>query len=409
MIRIGILRETKVKTDNRTPIVPADVANLIERWKGNIEILVQPSVIRCYTDDEYRAAGAIVTDNLSCCDYVFGIKEPRPSSLIEGMHYFFFGHIREDKPYEYPLIRALVEKKCTLTDYDLLMTNVSIKQFSVFAGFVGAYNALRLYGLRNNLYDLPPAQYCGSRATMIEKVLEVADIIQRNKVKVVITGRSAAYLGAVTLLDYVMENDPTKAEFLASNKAMCYSAVSLDTMERIDNGVYSRTEYHHQPELYHSKFGAFVRAADILIACHSWNNSEPELLTLDMLNDSNRRLSVISDVVADINGRLCTTIRHSSHSDPFYDVNPDTLEEVFPFLYDKCISVCAVDTLPNALPKEASDAFSKDLCTHVIDDMFNKGLFLFKENLRDYQVVTGGVITERCKHLESMLLDNVNK
>lgn len=408
MKRIGILRETKVKTDNRTPIVPADVRRLLDMWRGQIEVLVQPSDIRCYTDDEYRAAGAIVTDNLSCCDYVFGVKEPRPSSLIEGMHYFFFGHIREDKPYEYPLIRALVEKKCTLTDYDLLMKNVSIKQFSIFAGFVGAYNALRLYGLRNNLYDLPPAQYCGSRATMIEKVLGVADIIQRNKVKVVITGRSAAYLGAATLLDYVMEIDPTKEEFFGLDKAMCYSAVSLDTMERVDKGVYTREEYHRHPELYRSKFGAFVRAADILIACHSWEMDEPVLLTYEMVEDDYRRLSVISDVVADINGSICTTIRHSSHADPFYDVNPHNLGEEFPFLYDDSISVCAVDTLPNALPKEASDAFSKDLCTHVIDDMFNKGMFLFKENLHDYQVVTGGVITERCKHLESMLLDNMN-
>ena len=405
MKRIGILRETKVKTDNRTPIVPADVRRLLDMWRGMIEVLVQPSDIRCYTDDEYRAAGAIVTDNLSCCDYVFGVKEPRPSSLIEGMHYFFFGHIREDKPYEYPLIRALVEKKCTLTDYDLLMKNVSIKQFSVFAGFVGAYNALRLYGLRKNLYDLPPAQYCGSRATMIEKVLGVADIIQRNKVKVVITGRSAAYLGAATLLDYVMGVDPTQAEFFDSDEAMCYSAVSSDTMERVDKGVYSREEYHRHPELYRSKFGAFVRAADILVACHSWEKDEPILLTHEMIDDDNRRLSVISDVVADINGSLCTTIRHSSHADPFYDVNPHNLGEEFPFLYDDCISVCAVDTLPNALPKEASDAFSKDLCSEVIDYMIMDGLDI---KISGFQVVKQGVVTERCKHLETMLLDNMN-
>lgn len=407
MKRIGILRETKVKTDNRTPIVPADVKRLLNMWRGMVEVFVQPSDIRCYTDDEYRAAGAIVTDNLSCCDYVFGVKEPRPSSLIEGMHYFFFGHIREDKPYEYPLIRALVEKKCTLTGYDLLMTNVSIKQFSVFAGFVGAYNALRLYGLKNNLYDLPPAQYCESRATMIEKVLGVADIIRRNKVKVVITGRSAAYLGAATLLDYVMDVDPTKEEFFDSDDAMCYSAISSDTMKRIDKGVYSRKEYHSHPELYRSKFDKFVRAADILVACHSWEKDEPILLTSEMIRDNGRRLSVISDVVADIDGSICTTIRHSSHADPFYDVNPNNLQEEFLFLFKKCISVCAVDTLPNALPKEASDAFSKDLCANVIDRMFVNS-FLFNSNLTDYQVVKHGVVADKCKHLETMLLDNVN-
>ena len=176
-------------------------------------------------------------------------------------------------------------------------------------------------------------------------------------------------------------------------------------MERVDKGVYSREEYHRHPELYRSKFGAFVRAADILVACHSWEKDEPILLTHEMIDDDNRRLSVISDVVADINGSLCTTIRHSSHADPFYDVNPHNLGEEFPFLYDDCISVCAVDTLPNALPKEASDAFSKDLCSEVIDYMIMDGLDI---KISGFQVVKQGVVTERCKHLETMLLDNMN-
>lgn len=409
MKRIGILRETKVKTDNRTPIVPEDVKRLLAMWKGQVEVLVQPSGIRCYTDDEYRAAGAIVTNNLSCCNYVFGIKEPRPSSLIEGMHYFFFGHIREDKPYEYPLLRALVEKKCTLTDYDLLAERVSLKQFSFFAGFVGAYNAIRLYGLRNNKFDLPPAQYCCSKATMIERIMDVADIVRQNKVKIVVTGQGVASCGACTLLDHIMEADDyySKEEFISEDKAMCYVAKTADTMKRKNGSPFvGSVEYHTQPELYRSAFGDFVRTADILIACHSWNNTEPELLTLDMLNDDNRKLTIISDVVADINGSICTTIRHSSISDPFYDVNSYNLQEEFPFLYDDTISVCAVDTLPNALPKEASVAFSHDLCAGVIDKLIMEP---FVTDVIVSQVVSMGEITGRCKHLESMLLDNVNK
>ncbi len=51
--KIGVLRETKTPPDKRVAITPANAVEIKRRFP-NMEIFVQPSSIRCYTDDEYR-------------------------------------------------------------------------------------------------------------------------------------------------------------------------------------------------------------------------------------------------------------------------------------------------------------------------------------------------------------------
>ena len=43
----------------------------------NIKVLVQPSTIRCYTDDEFEAAGATIQEDVSSAEVLFGVKKFR--------------------------------------------------------------------------------------------------------------------------------------------------------------------------------------------------------------------------------------------------------------------------------------------------------------------------------------------
>lgn len=52
---IAILRECKNKWERRCSLTPKEVAAIVEK---GIRVLVQPSSIRCFSDDQFIDAGA---------------------------------------------------------------------------------------------------------------------------------------------------------------------------------------------------------------------------------------------------------------------------------------------------------------------------------------------------------------
>ena len=71
---IGILRETKDPPDRRVSLSPAQCRKLMDEHRG-LKILVQPSHLRCFSDEEYRAEGIELNEDLSSCQVLMGVKE----------------------------------------------------------------------------------------------------------------------------------------------------------------------------------------------------------------------------------------------------------------------------------------------------------------------------------------------
>ena len=61
MYTIGIIREGKTPPDKRVPFSPSQCVALQNQF--NVRVLVQPSPIRCFTDEEYRAAGIALSED----------------------------------------------------------------------------------------------------------------------------------------------------------------------------------------------------------------------------------------------------------------------------------------------------------------------------------------------------------
>src|SRR5947207_5649331 len=88
-----------------------------------------------------------------------GIKEVPSEFLLSGKKYIFFSHTIKKQPHNREMLKAILEKKITLIDYECL-TDVHgnrIIGFGRYAGIVGAYNALMAYGKKYNLFNLKPA------------------------------------------------------------------------------------------------------------------------------------------------------------------------------------------------------------------------------------------------------------
>ena len=184
-MKIGIIKETKNPIDNRVALTPEQVAFLNSKYTDS-QIVVESSHIRAYSDSQYIEKGVTVTDNLSDCDILFGIKEASIDSIIPNKHYFFFGHIAKMQEYNRPLIQAMINKKISFSDYEYLVddNNQRVCAFGWWAGVVGTYYTLRAYGLKYKLYNLPKP----TLKFTLEQLIDELKSIKLPKVKLIVTG-----------------------------------------------------------------------------------------------------------------------------------------------------------------------------------------------------------------------------
>ena len=75
-MKIALIKETKTPVDNRVALSPKQVAELNKKYPEH-KIVVQGSDIRAFSDEEYKAEGVEVVENVDDCDILFGIKEAK--------------------------------------------------------------------------------------------------------------------------------------------------------------------------------------------------------------------------------------------------------------------------------------------------------------------------------------------
>jgi len=119
MLVIGLIREGKVPADNRVALIPAQCKWLVKHFP-DIRILVQTSSNRCFSDEEYEQAGIEVTEDLSSCDLLLGIKEVPVDQFLADKKYLFFSHTRKKQPHNQAMMHAMMDKSITLIDYECL-------------------------------------------------------------------------------------------------------------------------------------------------------------------------------------------------------------------------------------------------------------------------------------------------
>jgi alanine dehydrogenase len=367
-IKIGVLREEKSPPDMRVPLTPLICSDLMRKYP-NVEIVVQPSSIRCYSDKEYTSFGVTLQEDLSDCDVLMGVKEVPENLLIPGKKYFFFSHTIKKQPHNQKLMKALIEKKITMIDYETLTdkNHDRIIGFGRYAGVVGAYNGILGYGLKYDLFRLKPAHYCRDRAEMEEELKRV----KLPNIKIALTGGGRVANGVIETLSALRIRKVTTEEFLnMSFREPVYCQLNpRDYVERPDDHNFDLNDFFKHPEHFVSKFNPFTKVTDLYISAHYWDPRSPRMFSIEDMQAPDFRISVIADITCDINGSVPTTIRSCTISNPFYGYNIVKQSEDLPFTKDT-ICIMAVDNLPCELPRDASDDFGKDLTDRVLPYLF---------------------------------------
>jgi len=364
-MRIGIIREGKVPPDQRVPLTPAHCASILERYPY-VELVVQKSEVRRIQDSEYAAAGIELADDLSDCDVLFGVKEVPIEQLIPGKTYFFFSHTYKLQPYNAQLLRACLDKKIRLIDYELLKRpgGRRIIGFGRYAGIVGTYNAFRTFGAQHGTYTLPRAIDCADRAEMESHLSKVK---LAPGTKIALTGHGRVGNGAREILESLGIREVHPVDYLREDfgEPVFTHLDLVDYNRRKSDGRFDFEEFCEDPIGYESTFMAFARSTDLFIAGHFWAEGSPFLFSREDVRDDGWRISVVADISCDIDGPVASTVEPSTIADPTYGYDP--LNECrVPFGTAGSIGVMAVDNLPCELPRDASADFGATLLQHII-------------------------------------------
>ena len=393
-MKFGIIKERKNPPDRRVVFSPNEIKTIQEQFPV-VSFKVEPSDIRIFSDAEYQNLGIEVTDDLSDCEVLFGVKEIPVEALIPNKKYFFFSHTIKKQPYNQKLLQAVLEKNIELYDHETIVdaANKRLIGFGRYAGIVGAYNAIRAFGIKFELFKMPKASALKGRDALVQQVKR--QIIP--PIKIVVTGTGKVGSGVKEML-LAMKIKEVSVENFLTKKFTQPVFTQIDVLEynkRMDGQKFDTKDFYKNPSEYESDFERFTKVADIYISGHFHANAAPQILSQKMLQANDCAIKIVADVSCDVNGPIACTLRASTIEEPLYGYLPSENKEVDVF-HPAAIVVMAVDNLPCELPKDASEGFGEMFTQHVIPAFFNNDA---DGILARAKMTENGVLTERFNYL----------
>ena len=399
-MKIGILRENKTPPDKRVALTPEQCVEVQQKFPG-VKILVQPSAIRCFADSEYAELGINLSEDLSDCEILMGVKEERFEDLIEGKKYLIFSHTIKKQPYNRELLQTILKKNIQLIDYEVLTNKEGFRiiGFGRFAGLVGAYSGLRAFGVKFQLFNLKPAHECENLAEMFINLYT----INLPPLKIAVTGDGRVASGVLEILNHLKIARLTPEQYLKTENPdfPVYTQLLPENYVRRKNGYeFDLFHFYLNPSEYENAFLPFTETTDLLMAAAYWDPKAPVLFSTGDMKSKSFRISVISDITCDIEGSIPSTKRASTIEDPYYDYNPATGELEPAFTSVKNITVQAVDNLPCELPKDASLDFGRNL----IDKVFPSLLVDDSDGIIERATISkNGKLTQKFSYLQDFV------
>ncbi len=368
-MKFGIIKERKSPPDRRVVFTPEELVRL-KTEHLDAKILVESSDIRIFSDDQYANLGIEVGTDMTDCDVFFGVKEVPVEALIPNKKYFFFSHTIKKQPYNRKLLQAILEKKIELYDHETIVDEQDRRLigFGRYAGIVGAYNGIRAFGIKFELFTIPKAETLKNKEDLIIRLKR--QILP--PIKIVLTGHGKVGMGAKEILDGMKIKQVSIQDFLEKTYTEpVYTQIDvLDYNKRIDGKNLGNTDFYKNPTEYISDFERFTKVLDIFMAGHFYGNDAPIILSREMLLSKDCKIKVVADISCDVNGPIACTIKASTIAEPLFGYLPSEDKEVDVF-HPAAIVVMSVDNLPCELPKDASEGFGEMFMEHVIPAFFN--------------------------------------
>ena len=389
---IGIRQEDKDKAERRAALTPDHVRQLI--GEHGLRVIVQPADNRIFHDQEYLEAGAQIDADLRQCNIIFGVKEVPIPSIVPGCAHIFFSHTIKAQAYNMPMLKAFLDTRSTLIDYELIVSETGKRTvfFGKFAGYAGMIDSLWAWGQRLALegIDTPFArlrqakEYASLEAAK-QAIRSVGEEVRRNGLPQAaaplicgFTGRGNVAQGAQEIYDLLPVQELSAQELMkaATREELPGDRVYKVVFSKADwlrrknaEAAFDDTHFKAHPEQYESYFADYLPFLSMVINGIFWLPGQPRLISKQDVHDLYRsgqqpRLRVIGDISCDIDGSVEVTLRATSADNPVfvYDADSGTARDGFA---GHGPVVMAVDKLPTELPREASQFFGDALLPYV--------------------------------------------
>ena len=383
MKRLGIVKETKNKLERRVPLNPSAVKELIEK---GFEVIIQPSEIRIYKNEEFEEAGAKISEDLSKCDLIIGVKEIPVEDVIPGKPHLFFSHVIKGQNYNMPLLQKILDEKVTLLDYEKITDEKDRRLifFGKFAGNAGMVDTLWGLGQRLKLqygidtpflkvkrtYEYTSVQDAIEQIKIIGKEIEQKGLPDEiSPLNIFLLGYGHVALGSKEMLKalQVESIDPDDLEFhqnnYKNNKVYLSVFKEKHLVQRKHGSKFNLQHFFEHCSEYNSKFEKYLPFCSVYMNAIYWNTDCPVYLKkseLAKIQGKNQKLIIIGDISCDINGSVQATVKYTTPNNPVFIFNAKT-DKITDGLIGEGFADMAVDNLPCEFSKEASDYFSNAL------------------------------------------------
>jgi saccharopine dehydrogenase (NAD+, L-lysine-forming) len=381
---IGVRREDKSRWERRVPVTPEDAQRL--KQEHGIEVWVQPSPIRVFTEDEFTQAGAVVQEDISACPVVFAVKEMPLGFFEPGRTYIFFSHTIKGQPHNMPMLKKMLDLGCTLIDYEKV-TDENGRRLIFFgrhAGLAGMIETLWALGRRLDWEGIPNPftrlRHMYEYKDLAEAKEAISDIGSQIKAEGLpepvaplicgVAGYGNVARGVWEILDLlpIVEIEPREVASVAESPDHATNAIykvvfkEEHTVEPISPDIhFELQDFYDHPEKYRGTFERYVPYLTMIVNCVYWEEKYPRLVTKEYLQQlygaGDPRLRVIGDISCDIEGAIECTVDSTEADEPVFVYNPFTGEATEGYEGEGPV-VMAVDILPSELPREASIDFS---------------------------------------------------
>jgi alanine dehydrogenase len=367
---IGIRREDKNRWERRVPLTPEHVAELT---RHGVDVAVERSSYRVFPDEAFRAAGARIVDDLSSCPVVAGVKEIPPARLSPDTTYLFFAHVTKGQPANMPMLRRLMELRCTLIEYEKIVDDRGRRLvfFGRHAGLAGMLDALAALG-RRLLWEGIDSPFASLRLAHEYADLEeahaalarVAGRIRRDGVPAGqhpmafgFTGSGNASKGAQEIF-----------ELLPYEEVVPEDLPTLFVNDDLPRNILYKVVFTRQ-DRFGSAMAVHLRHLTVLVNGIYWEPGHPRVVSLDDIRamfagDAAPRLRIVADISCDLQGSIEANVRITTPGDPVYVYDVATGETVSG-VAGRGPVILAVDNLPCELPVDASQHFGDALLRFV--------------------------------------------
>uniref|UniRef100_A0A1D1Z4G1 Alpha-aminoadipic semialdehyde synthase n=1 Tax=Anthurium amnicola TaxID=1678845 RepID=A0A1D1Z4G1_9ARAE len=402
---VGILSESCNIWERRAPLTPSHCARLLlsgRRNSGVDRIIVQPSTKRIHHDSQYEDAGCEISDDLSECGLVLGIKQPKLDMILPNRAYSFFSHTHKAQRENMPLLDKILAERVSLYDYELIVGDNGKRQlaFGKFAGRAGLIDFLHGLGKRylNLGYSTPflslgashmYSSLAAAKAAVITLGEEIATMGLPSgicPIVFVFTGSGNVSQGAQEIFkllphtfvdprklpelmktagDHAQHTRPSKRVFQVYG---CVVTCQDMVAPKDPTKLFDKADYYAHPERYNPVFHERIAPyASVIVNCMYWEKRFPRLLSTKQLQELVRKrcpLVGVSDITCDVGGSLEFVNQTTSIERPFFRYNPIT-DSYHDDMYGEGVICLAVDILPTEFPREASQHFGDILSNFI--------------------------------------------